>query len=281
MKQLFFFLAFILFSVGTKAQTDAKHDVILQLNGDELTGKVVQITDDAVKFMYAGETLEYSIKKSDILKITFGSGRIQVLNKPQLSSSSSRNDQAPAQGGGGGALGDHHNKVAILPFGFIRDGQRAADELSNVVQNYCFTFLSKHAGVLSVIDTRTTNARLIKAGITRENIEGYTMDDICNILGAEFIVDGTVVLNKASQTSLASNSYSDKSKSNRNEQKSSGYSSTSATNQQNYETTINLSIYNDKGNSMFSQSRKSFFQTQDAYQNALDYVLKRSPIYSK
>lgn len=282
MKKLFILFVFALLAVTSKAQTDTKHDVILQLNGDELTGKVTEITDNEVKFMYAGETLPYSIKKSDILKITFASGRIQVINKPPLSSNSPRNEQ-PAQGhgGGNGALADHHNKIAILPFGFIRDGQKAADELSNVVQNYCFTFLSKHAGVLSVLDTRTTNAKLIKAGVTRENIEGFTMDDICNILGVEFIVDGTVVLNKASQTSLASNSYNDKSKGNRNEQKSSGYSSASATNYENYETTINLDIYNDKGNNMFSQSRKSFFKTQDAYQNALDYVLKRSPIYSK
>ena len=280
MKQLFTLIILVLLSVASQAQNGTKNDVILQLNGDELAGKVTEIMDDAVKFMYAGETLAYSIKKADILKITYASGRIEVFNKPQLGSSSQRvqSNSAPA---GSESPSDHHNKIAILPFGFVKEGQKAADELSNVVQGACFTFLSKHAGVLSVLDTRTTNARLIKAGVTRENIEGYTMDDICNILGVEFVVDGTVVLNKASVSSLASSSYSDKSKGNRNDQKSSGYTSASATNYENYETTINLDIYNDKGNNMFSQSRKSFFKTQDAYQNALEYVLKRSPLYSK
>jgi len=280
MKQLFTLIILVLLSVASQAQNGTKNDVILQLNGDELAGKVTEIMDDAVKFMYAGETLGYSIKKADILKITYASGRIEVFNKPQLGSSTQRvqSNSAPA---GSESPSDHHNKIAILPFGFVKDGQKAADELSNVVQGACFTFLSKHAGVLSVLDTRTTNARLIKAGVTRENIEGYTMDDICNILGVEFVVDGTVVLNKASVSSLASSSYSDKSKGNRNDQKSSGYTSASATNYENYETTINLDIYNDKGNNMFSQSRKSFFKTQDAYQNALEYVLKRSPLYSK
>lgn len=280
MKQLFTLLILILLSASSQAQNGTKNDVILQLNGDELTGKVTEIADDAIKFTYAGETLAYSIKKADILKITYASGRVEIYNKPQLTSSSQKN-QADSAPSGGGSLSDHHNKIAILPFGFVREGQKAADEMSNVVQAYCFTFLSKHAGVLTVMDTRTTNARLIKAGVTRENIEGFTMDDICNILGVEFVVDGSVLLTKVSQQTLANASYTDKSKTTRNDQKSSGYTSANSYNFENYETTINLDIYNDKGNNMFSQSRKSFFKTQDAYQNALEYVLKKSPLYSK
>jgi TolB-like protein len=281
MKQLFTLIILLLLSVASQAQNGTKNDVILQLNGDELAGKVTEITDDAVKFMYAGETLAYSIKKADILKITYASGRIEVFNKPQLASSSQKSQSNPASEASSGSLSDHHNKIAILPFGFVRDGQKAADEMSNVVQAYCFTFLSKHAGVLTVMDTRTTNAKLIKAGVTRENIEGFTMDDICNILGVEFIVDGSVLLTKVSQQTLANASYSDKSKGTRNDQKSSGFTSANSYNFENYETTINLDVYNDKGNNMFTQSRKSFFKTQDAYQNALEYVLKKSPLYSK
>lgn len=284
MKHLFSLVFLFLLSISAYAQTAAKNDVILQLNGDEVVGKVVELTDDAVKYVYTGESLVYTLKKVDILKITYASGRIEIFNKPQLSSSSGSN-QANGNSSNvrsnNGSLADHHNKVAVLPFAFVKDGQRAADELSKTVQAECFNFLSKHAGVLSILDTRNTNALLIKAGVTRENLEGFTMDDICNILGVEYVVDGTVLLDKTSQTAVASSYSNDKTKGNRNDQKSSGYTSASATNYQNYETTINLNIYNDKGNNMFSQSRKSFFHTQDAYQNALEYVLKRSPLYSK
>lgn len=276
MKHIFIIL--MLLTVTSKAQNRTKDDIILQLNGEELNGKVTEITDDAVKFMYSGETLTYTIKKADILKITYASGRIEVYNKPQLSTSSQKVGSASAPTG---SLSDHHNKVAILPFQFVKDGQKAADEMSNIVQLACLNYLSKHAGVLSIVDTRTTNAKLIKAGVTRENMEGYTMDDICNILDVEFVVDGTVMQNKAAETTLANNYYSGQNKGNRNDQKSSGYSSANTTNYQSYETTISLEIYNDKGNNMFSRSRKAFFKTQDAYQNALEYVLKRSPLYSK
>jgi hypothetical protein len=280
MKHFFNLMFLLLLCAPVFAQQTAKNDVILQLNGDELTGKIVEITDDAVKFTYAGESLVYPIKKADILKVTYASGRIEVFNKPSLSSGGGA-ASARASAAGATGLADHHNKIAILPFAFIKDGQKAADELSNVVQGACFTFLSKHAGVLQVLDTRNTNAKLVKAGVNRETIQGYTMDDICNILGVEFLVDGRVMLNKASESTIASASNSDKTKFNNKEVKSSGYSSSSATNYNNYETTINLDIYNDKGNNMFSQSRKSFFKSQDAYQNALEYVLKRSPLYSK
>jgi len=282
MKFYFKLLICLMFSFPALAQQGAKSDVILQLNGDELTGKVTEISDDAVKFTYAGESLVYSVKKADILKITYGSGRIEVYNKPALASSGSGNGRSQSNSANPtNETADHHNKIAILPFAFVKDGQKAADELSNVVQSACFTFLSKHAGVLTVMDTRNTNAKLIKAGVTRENIQGYTMDDICNILGVEFLVDGTVMLNKVSESSLASSTYSDKTKYKTNERKDNGYTSANATNYANYETTISVDIYSDKGNNMFSQSRKSFFKTQDAYQNAMEYVLKRSPLYSK
>lgn len=281
MKNLFKLFIGLLLSLPALAQQAGKNDVILQLNGDELTGRVTEINDDAIKFSHTGETLIYTIKKADILKITYASGRIEVYNKPPLASSANNQTNAAAASRGGDEVADHHNKVAILPFAFVKEGQKAADELSNIVQSACFTFLSKHAGVLSIMDTRNTNAKLVKAGVTRDNIQGFTMDDICNILGVEFLVDGTVMLNKVSESSLASNAYSDKTKYKPNERKESGYSSGSATNYQNYETTISLDVYNDKGNNMFSQSRKSFFKTQDAYQNALEYVLKRSPLYSK
>ena len=278
MKVFIKLLICFIISLPALAQQSTKNDVILQLNGDELAGKVTEITDDAVKFVYSGETLSYTIKKADILKITYASGRIEVYNKPALSSGGGQTSAAVSSGSG---LADHHNKVAVLPFSFTKDGQRAADELSNVVQSACYSFLVKHAGVLTIMDTRNTNAKLIKAGVTRENIQGYTMDDVCNILGVEFIVDGSVLLNKVSETAVASTGYNDKTKVNTKDVKSTGYSSSSATNYENYETTINIDIYNDKGNNMFSQSRKSFFKTQDAYQSALEYVLKRAPLYSK
>ncbi len=265
----------------TFAQQPGKNDVILKLDGDELTGKVLKINDGDVEFTYAGETLVYNIKKTDIMKITFGSGRIQVFNKPQQAPAQSQ-PQAPATQSSApqGNLEDHHNKVAILPFGFIRDGLPADDAVGEQVQNECYAFMSKHAGVYTILPPRTTNAQLIKAGINRQTIKGYTMEDICNVLGVEYVVDGLVTLNKTTQTVSQSNSGSTKSKD--DDGKDRKYNSYSyGTSTQNFQTKLSLAIYNDKGTAVYDHDRTAFFNTQDAYTNTLEYLLKRSPLYTK
>lgn len=262
-------LSFLIIAIGLSAQQAAKNDVVLKLNGDELTGKVLKINDADIEFAYAGETLTYTIKKSEIMKITFGSGRIEVFNKP------AGNSQSPAAAT---SLEDHHNKVAILPFSFITDGQPAADAVAAQVQNECYSMLSKHSGVYTVINPRTSDALLAKAGVTKANIRQYTMDDLCNILGVEYVVDCIISQNRTSQTVTQSNSGQLKDK-NENEKKINTYSYGTST--QNYKTNVTFGVYNDKGISVYNQDRESFWNTQDAYKNTLEYLLKRCPLYTK
>ncbi|WP_343702312.1 hypothetical protein [Chitinophaga sp.] len=272
MKKLFACLTLLVVTLHAIAQKAFNNDVILKMNGEELTGKVVKINDGDLDFVYANETLVYNIKKADIMKITFGSGRIEVFNKPPQSSAGNQ----PAQGGPG--LEEHHNKVAVLPFAFVRDGQVADESVGEEVQNECYSYMSKHAGVFTILNPRTTNAMLIKAGVTKENIKGYTMEDLCGILGVEYVVNGLVTMNKTTQTTYQSNSGS----SSKTDDKDRRYNSSSyGTATQNYQTKLNLAVYNDKGDSVYEQDRTSFWNTQDAYKSTLEYLLKRSPLYAK
>ncbi len=276
MKKILACMAVMLVAIISFAQQPLKNDVILKLNGEELSGKVLKINDadGIIEFVYTGETVIYNIKQADIMKITFGSGRIQVFNKlPQASPEKPQ----PVAG-----LEDHHNKVAVLPFSFIRDGQPADDAISEQVQSECYAFMNKHAGVFTVLNPRTTNALLIKAGINRQNVKGYTMEDLCGILGVEYVVDGIVTMNKTTQTTYQSSSGTSKSKDGKDDDKDRKYNSYSyGTATQNYQTKLSLAIYNDKGASVYDQDRTSFWNTQDAYKNTLEYLLKRSPLYTK
>lgn len=141
-------------------------------------------------------------------------------------------------------------------------------------------FLNKHAGVHTIINPRTTNSLLAKAGVNKQNIETYSMEDVCNILGVEYIVDGIVSINLGNATSSQSN-YGKITNSNNKNNNGRFNSSDFATTQQNYQTSLTLNIYNDKGEGVYSEERKSFLTTQDAYLTTLHYLLKRSPIYSK
>ncbi|MBG9376907.1 hypothetical protein I5907_11710 [Panacibacter sp. DH6] len=279
MKHLVALVLPFLFTLHVIAQE--KNDVVLKVNGDELTGKVTEIGDSEIKFVYKGETLVYAIKKSDIIKITYASGRIEFFNKPSLPSEAKEDKPKPGSAISNDA--DRRNKIAILPFTFITDKQGAGEDMGYQAQNECYTFLSKHSGELTVIDPRTTNALLIKAGATADKIRGFTMDELCAIIGVEYIIDATVTMDKTSQTSSQSGSIKGKeeynSKDNKNEVKASTNSySTSA---QNYQTKITMNVFTDKNTNIFSQERQSFWNTTDAYVNSLQFLLKKTPLYRK
>src|SRR5689334_6875455 len=109
MKRLLCLLSILFFHYAAISQADKKHDVVTKVNGDELSGDVLEITDSTIRFTYAGEKLVYNIKKSDISKITFASGRVQSFAQPTTPASNnitSPNVQTiPDE--------DRRNKVAI------------------------------------------------------------------------------------------------------------------------------------------------------------------------
>jgi hypothetical protein len=282
-------VALVLLSLASIAQK-AADDIILKLNGDEMVGKVTEINDDNVKFTFKGESISYTVKKSDILKITFASGRIEFINKPAL----------PSESNGGGAgntqtttaapkvapgLEDHHNKVAVLPFRFIADRQKGDDEISYRVQEEAFSYLSQHSAGLELQATTTTNALLLKAGVTLENARAFTPIDICNILGVEYFLQGTVSQSKSGAVSTQSGSATNKTNYNSgksgNDTKSTLYGSSTAVTTETFKTSVTMNVFNDKGSSLFSQSHDAFFNTESAYRNTLQYLLKRTPLYRK
>jgi hypothetical protein len=85
MKKVCLAFSLLIFIVNTlHSQTNSpKSDVILTIKGEEMIGDIQEINDSEIKFSYKGEKLLYTLKKSDIQKITFGSGRIEVIQFTQ------------------------------------------------------------------------------------------------------------------------------------------------------------------------------------------------------
>ncbi len=268
----------ILLSISAFAQTPV--DVILKVNGDEMKGKITKITDTDLTFIYSGETLEYTVKKSDILKITHSSGRVEIVNQPPLPSDIRKNDQIVMKG----TPAEHHNRIAILPFHYLMENQPGADEIGLSAQQDTYAFLSQHSAGYTLIDPRTTNALLAKGGVTKDNITGFTMNELCNILGVEYIIDGTVKQNKASQTSYSSDNSNTNVKRNGNDKvtKVNTYGSTYSNAEQRYDVSVSLSIYNDNNANIYNQSHRAFFSNTDGgFGSPLQYLLKRCPLYRK
>ena len=260
-------------------------DIILKTNGEEMEGNIKALNDDFVSFVYKNETIEYNVKQSDIVKITFSSGRVQFFNKfdePGHSNNAS--------------LEEHHNKVAVLPFTYIKDQQEGDQVMTKKIQSETFSLLNKHRGGLTYQSTNDTNTLLIKAGVTNNNIQGYTIGEICTILGVEYVIQGMVSVEKTSQQNLSSYYDTSKNKGNNkayidshghlignplNDGKSQSFGISTSTSTQNYATSMTMNVFNDKGDNIYSQDHTSFWNTQDSYKITLKYLAKRMPLYKK
>ena len=267
------FVWVLLMATLTHAQT-AKSDIITKMNGEEASGKVTEINESSVKFVHDGESLVYTISKSDIFKITFGSGRTEFFNK-----------QAS------GSL-DHRNKVAILPFSYLIDKQDAGEAMTYQVQNEAYAYLQKNAAGYQVQDPANTNALLAKSGVTAANLRGYTMTELCDVLGVEFIITGSIRQDRTSTNTYqsANSSYDSKSKSSggstgrgtaTGSSSGSTYSGSYATTSQSYQTNMTMNVFNDSGKNVFSQSHNSFWALADAYVTTLHFLLKKTPFITK
>lgn len=282
MKTIYLFIFTTLLSVSIFAQNRPANnqDIIQKTNGEELKGKLTKITDSDVTFIYTGETLEYTIKKSDILKITHSSGRVEVFGPPNSASEDRKLDQVVMSA----TPAEHHNKIAILPFTYLIDNQPGADQVGYKAQDDTFAFLAKHSAGYTILDTRTTNAKLIQAGMTKDKLMGFTMKEVCDILGVEYIIDGTVLQTKGAQTSYSGGSSDTKVKRDGDSKVKgvSGSNSSYSTAEQRYEVSVSLHIYMDNNASIYNQSHKAFFTNTDgSYSSPLEYLIKRSPLYRK
>jgi len=253
----------------TGKTSPAKEDVILMLNGEEKHGKITAMQATTIKFIHSGETLVYDLNKSDISKITFSSGRVEVISAPAGNTGREPVDNGrPIEPG----------LVAILPFKYIAVNEplQQVNEKGEKLQNDTYVYLSKRNGPYKFQDPNTTNALLYKKGIDNNTIKGYTYDELCRILGAEFVLQGTLsrsVKESVNSFNTGTTKYDD------NKKRHDNSSSTTVENQ--YENEVTLGIFNQRNEKIFTNRRTAFLNNEGSYHDALFYMLKRSPVYNK
>ncbi|WP_297093139.1 hypothetical protein [uncultured Draconibacterium sp.] len=263
---LIFFVATLMLANVT-AQAQESFDKVTMLNGEEHIGQVVAMNDQSIEFVHKNESLKYSYSKADINKIQFASGRIEILNKAQTASAS----------GADVSLQDHHNKVAVLPFTYMSSDGAHDDQMEKKVQSDCYTLMTKFASEFNLQDPTTTNATLIKHSINSSNIDGFTPAELCNILGVEYVVMGTVNVRYTSTTNYSGSSKTSEQK---NDKKRT-YTSTSSSSTDNFQTQVDMKMYSDQGQNIYANAHTSFWMTEDAYTVTLQWLIKRSPLYRK
>jgi len=258
-----------------------KGDVVVMLNGEQKEGKVTGISDNSVKFVYSGETLEYELKKSEINKIEFASGRTEVINEVAQASATAAPASNPA---------DRKNKIAVLPFDFMtNDPTVPVDPMHTRIQSSCINSIRENTKGLDVQDPMTTNSILTQNNISAENMKSVTPKDMAIMLGVEYVVYGAYELIHEGSMTTGSGVTTYKEKETKKgdyddrEKKSKGtaVSSSSSSTRETYDSRLDLNIYNDQGENIYSDSRRPFSAGVDEYKSPIDYLVKRTPFGSK
>lgn len=193
------------------------------------------------------------------------------------------------------AQANSKNRVAVMPMAYIGDGDDDRDdEMRYVLQDIAVTYMNRSAAELKFMDVAEVNALLYKKGINEETIRGYTPKELADILNVEYVIMGSVLQDRGSVVTVTNQrntrrqtvehydrygrygrhaNYVEVVNRNNNNRRSET--------KQNVETQVSVSIYNEQGEKIYSKSRQSILTEQDAYKNAIQYLLKRTPLYKR
>lgn len=280
MKTVIRFLLSIFITLGslTDSYAQEKTDEIFLLDGNTGKCKVTAVTENTVKIIYSGETLEFEVKKATIQKIIFSSGRTQIFNQPIAV------DKIVS-------AADRKSRIAVLPVEYItNDKTIMVDAMSNKIQMSAASSLKKNTSILLKIqDPRTTNSILAKKGITTKQLKATPPKEIALLLGVEYILYNTTnVVNKGTVTTgTGVTIHKNKNTKNysRRKRKTSNSGTNISTNSSrsriSYDTRLNLDIYNDKGDNIYTDDKRAFGGGLDSYNSALNYLIKRTPFGTK
>ncbi|PZF74378.1 hypothetical protein DN068_02015 [Taibaiella soli] len=248
---------------GLKAQNVV--DTLKMLTGEIKYGKVLDLTNKDVQFIHQGETLVYTIDRFTVDKIIFASGRTERINSTAAN---------PVLGGT-----VEPNTVAVLPFVYHDQDVSASDAgtFREKVQEETYQFLSARSGSYKYQDPNTTNVMLNRKGIDEHTIKNYTYADLCKALGVHYIVVGGIY--RKSNDRIEARSYGamwgncDWGVSSR--------SRTTISRRKDYRNEVAINIYSVNNERVYTRRRTAILMTDESYKYALQYMLKRSPVYNK
>jgi hypothetical protein len=160
--------------------------------------------------------------------------------------------------------------MAVLPIHYIGDSK---DEMRYRLQDMAHDYLRDHSAEVRLQDPFATNALLAKRQITADNLRAYTPAELTEILGVDYVVTGRITQEYAGGLSNT--------RSTREGNRHGRPTNTRVRTTELYHTYIELDMFDSKGVSIYSKSRKSILYDVDAYKNGLHYLLKRSPLVKK
>jgi hypothetical protein len=180
-------------------------------------------------------------------------------------------------------------RVAVMPLVYLGDGSEGREEeMRYQLQDVVVSYMSRSAAELKFMDAAEVNALLYKKGIGADNIRQYTPRELARLLNVEYVIMGSLIqdpgnivttennFNTRRQTIEHRGRYGDRLRvTGRN------WHTGNSVTRQHIKTQVSISIYNETGDRIYTKSRESILTESDAYRFALQYLLKRTPLFNR
>lgn len=282
-------LLLLFLSPGTFAQNnEARSDLIRKINGEVLSGKILEESSESVRFVFKGERLAETIKKSDISRIIYANGRVKLFDQSQESLLDTTDYRADID-----SVSAHAptNRVAILPFVWENDSLKASDDLRRNIQKELHAQLSGNTASFRYQNIETTNLLLRKHHQTPDSLRKPDPARLCKMLGVAYIVYGSVSIHRDTLDSRAADSTAKVLTAMKDLNKKvitqeiaeeklfEPASGGLAVN--NYSVAVHMKINDETGNVIFSRKHNSYWVGPDAYKVTLDFLARKNPFYRK
>lgn len=273
-------LGFIATAALSQNSETKKTDRIIRKDFVVIDCTITKMTDNFVEYSLPNETLVTELDLSKVGRIEFASGRVQTFD------AAPQGEQAEVVMENMGAspkMERKQNTIAVLPVPYVNSETMASsEEVAKFAQNDIYSKLidkSSNIFPLTVQDLRTTNSLLRKAGIDYKNIDEIPIEELEDILGVDNIVAAkvsyTLTENRESSTYKSGETRYGNDKT-----KNQNYSSTTDNVEKIYKYHVYFDMYRN-GTKIYTQTRQPFFSMEDSWKDAVQYLLKRSPIYTK
>jgi hypothetical protein len=172
-------------------------------------------------------------------------------------------------------------KVAILPVSYVNDVSGGEmSEMRYQVQTEIFSLLGKNKSKYNVQSPEETNSLLLKSNINYDDLRKYTMAELAALLHVQYIVSAEVMQRRTRTRTDFEVRDDNRIDRRRDDRRDRGTRRTvTRSEREEFSNKVALSIYNERGETLYKESRKSMHNSEDGYSAALRYLLKRSPVY--
>ena len=169
--------------------------------------------------------------------------------------------------------------LAILPFTFTDDGHLSIQK-GKEAQQFLINYIQKKQKhfIVTPLNARDINVTLNKANITAETIDNFTTIEIAEVLGADYILMGSISRSFEGTSSLETGFGSI------NQQgydKTNVYGSSVNTSTKKYHASVYISIFKGSATVIYDKNKENIFidTTPDSWKNSIIWQVRHFPFY--